>query len=189
MIFQVQNMAGIQVVEMRGEIINEDPKAFAKLMEINLRKNVSTIFKVHSAGGSLPAALAMALSMTNFNNELNLSQKEIITYVDEGAHCVSACLVLFNIGNNRFAARTAQFGFHSGTHNGVQNAQLREIYLDTFYKDGIDPQWIQKNMWMFLTTEITLKTAIQLLNEKSGFFRAQSYIQSFPNLIELINKK
>lgn len=77
----------------------------ARELRTLLRDNPNIrILEINSDGGVGPAALEMAVAVTDFN---------IDTLVTE--NCASACTLIFLAGENRTLARGARLGFHSGS--------------------------------------------------------------------------
>lgn len=77
----------------------------ARELRTLLRNNPNIrILEINSYGGVGPAALEMAVAVTDFN---------IDTLVTE--NCASACTLIFLAGENRTLARGARLGFHSGS--------------------------------------------------------------------------
>ena len=96
------------------------------------------ILEINSDGGAGPAALEMAVAVTDSG---------IDTLVTE--NCVSACTLIFLAGENRTLARGARLGFHSGSwaRNNMKDYydEMREAngWLDEFafaswaYEEGV----------------------------------------------------
>lgn len=77
----------------------------ARELRTLLRNNPNIrILEINSYGGVGPAALEMAVAVTDFN---------IDTLVTE--NCASACTLIFLAGELRTLARGARLGFHSGS--------------------------------------------------------------------------
>ena len=104
-----------QGLRLRGPILSGDDKHFATAIEqIEATSSRVTAVALESPGGVLGAAAAIAGQ---------IHAHGITTVVENGAICVSACVLLFAAGQTRVAGPTAMIGVHGAAdEHGTQTA-------------------------------------------------------------------
>lgn len=134
----------------------------ARELRTLLRDNPNIrILEVNSDGGVGPAALEMAVAVTDFN---------IDTLVTE--NCASACTLIFLAGENRTLARGARLGFHSGSwaRDNMKDYydEMRESngWLDEFafaswaYEEGVRD--FNKNLEFMISRGVDVQLIIRM---------------------------
>jgi len=93
-----------------------------------------------SPGGRLAEALKMAVSLEKMKGQ----GRTVRTYVTEYSMCMSACMLLFMVGNERRVDTTSQLGFHqarslanSGGATTEEEDALNSLISDLLVRQGV----------------------------------------------------
>jgi len=139
--------SGCGLIFIIGDIVLGDEKQFIKVLSDN--KVVEAAVVMHSAGGSVPAGLAIGRK---------IHEMEFTTAVPKDWACMSICAAMWLAGSRRFANTHSAIGFHqvffqdahgrksfSSTGNALIGAYYAQlglsddaiVYLTTAMPDGI----------------------------------------------------
>ena len=127
--------AGCLVIDARGDIVFDTPKALTKFLADNSVPSGSTI-KLTSDGGNVRAGLALGavISAHALNTEVPSEplRERTATSISAG-RCASSCILAFFAGNHRTLPRGDRLGFHSfaetyGTASEIEGQDMSPSY-------------------------------------------------------------
>ena len=96
---------GPDVVLLSGEIAAGDADSLMKIVEAAvLAGRPAPSLSLNSQGGLFLEGIRLAETVRRFG---------LVTYVEEGAQCASACFLVFVAGKGKFASYSARIGVHS----------------------------------------------------------------------------
>lgn len=179
-------IGNVQIVKLTGEIVNGDGIRFQQLVATSFRTDLNSIILLNSGGGSIPAAYSILGTILELQNTFWKNGKQIVSFVDQGAMCASACVPIYMTSRERYAHEAAVFGFHSPTRNGIPDDGLRAQYLTLFYAAGVKKEWITQNEWKFLPRAVTWEKPIGLWGADSGMLYSSKNVYR-KSLTEFIN--
>ena len=148
------------------------------------------ILILDNSGGETNQAIPLAESILNLANKVHARQNSpLFVYVEQT--CLSACINTFfrllklskQHPEKLFvkAHYSAVFGFHGARYGSFNFRILEMVYgltvlseegsLDSvkqLIESGLNPDWLNKNYFMFKSINFTYKTAQELVLENSG---------------------
>ncbi|MTD40586.1 hypothetical protein GIX45_18545 [Erwinia sp. CPCC 100877] len=130
----------VPYVKMTGEIVHGDARRFRYILNQWAGKNVPIqVLDLNSPGGNVYEAYLMLQSVLTY---------KVSTIVLSGRQCVSACVLIFASGKERFASPQSIIGVHRVNIGGVDSALARSVsvkIMDLYSYLGI-PDNIQLHM-------------------------------------------
>ena len=109
-------------VTISGLLQQGDQARYARL--ISKASGVSSVH-LDSPGGLVDEGYA-------FGREIQ--DEGLTTVVERGAHCESACFIIFVAGNRKIASIDAKIGIHRGSLNGVDSEDGTREVLESIYR-------------------------------------------------------
>ncbi len=109
----------VPYVKMTGEIVRGDAQQFRYLLEKWRAKNVPIqVLDLNSPGGNVYEAYLMLQSVLSY---------KVSTIVLTGNQCISACVLIFASGKERFASPRSVIGVHRVNIDGVDSDLARSV--------------------------------------------------------------
>ena len=92
------------VVLLLGKITDGDAVSLKRIVEATAQGGRKPVVSLNSPGGLFLEGIRLAETVNRFG---------LTTYVEEGAHCASACFLVFVAGKEKFVSYNARIGVHS----------------------------------------------------------------------------
>ncbi len=167
--FTVKTVDNVQWITLTGPIDVDDGFYFNSFAEAHLNYDLPTVFDISSPGGIGLATRDLIVSIDEINKTIRRNGKDVWAYVSD--KCSSACAMLFMSFNNRAMAPTGKIGFHGAQHFGSFSSGGTADYLSYLLERGVSINWINKNLGIFATTNMTFYSPQHLLREETGILR------------------
>jgi hypothetical protein len=129
--------AGKTVVVLQGDISDGDTETLKQIIKSsNDAGHLVSGIRLNSNGGSLAEGVKLA-NIVRYG--------KIMTVVQNGATCASACFVVFAAGSEKFANYTAQIGVHGASDTAGKESGDATVVMARVVKElGVPPSIIGK---------------------------------------------
>lgn len=131
--------SGVLVVRFTGRIAPPLAEKLEKIASEIIPDYHAIIIDMDSAGGELAYTERVAEILRRMRDEVDLK-----TYVRHGAHCLSACVLLFAEGEERMAGSSSSWLFHGVCHafQDQPSPVATQRFLDLLLEAGVSEEFI-----------------------------------------------
>jgi ATP-dependent protease ClpP protease subunit len=154
------------VIKIEGAIAFPMAEEFDRLRS-KIPENYGLVVELNSPGGFVSETLKLIGSLRQ-----EARQRLLVTSVDNGDSCGSACVSLFVQGTRRFAGEVSIFMFHGASlfPSNVPDATKTNEVLNLFRDAGVREDWLQEKIkqGVFSKPGRYWISGKELVDEKSG---------------------
>jgi hypothetical protein len=118
---------GTWKITVDGELLAGDQIEFDRVLFATYKRGVVSSVHLNSPGGLISEGYA-------FGREIE--DQGLTTVVERGAHCESACFLIFVAGTRKIASQDARIGVHRANLNGAETHEGTQDVLDYAYRLG-----------------------------------------------------